>query len=285
MSTFFRKSPFFIASIVVHLIIFALITLRLNAEIIKEFFRQNTIIEVEVIKSINESNPLKSVIDYRDTIREDSKLSISKDIEVKREDRLKSQISETKSTNYLNLKPTIPERKIIKAENNKKANPESDNREATITSRILYRLKSNPDIKIKGSEMLKNSIKVAEKSHMSEQESSLRVVTSKINEQRAPSKDFSEQLLSQDYELVRRMIEEKANKFVPVIYQKKLLEKKKRTAIVEMTLSENGYVNSHIIRKSTGIGEMDRSIRAILHLAEPYVYVPKPVNIELIFYE
>ncbi|MCX7943019.1 MAG: hypothetical protein N2746_00710 [Deltaproteobacteria bacterium] len=96
---------------------------------------------------------------------------------------------------------------------------------------------------------------------------------------------LSEISVKQDYELVRRMIEEKANRFVPIVYQKKLMEKKRRTAIVEIILNEKGYVFSHIIKKSTGIKEMDKSINAILHLAEPYLYVPKPVDIELVFYE
>lgn len=280
-----KKSPFFFASVIVHLTILALITLKLNAEILKQLINKTNIIEVEMIKPAENKTTLISAIEYKDAIKEERKLFFSKNITPEKEDSLKPIKSEIKMNNSINTKSIIPEQRITNTNSKTASNSEKNSNDAKLDTKILYKINSSPDISINKEEKPKESINTKEDSSKVIKYASLGLTISNDNKTQQISDITSEQTFSQDYEIARRIIEEKANRFVPVIYQKKLLEKKKRTALVEMIINKNGYVNSHIIKKSTGLQNMDRSIRAILHLAEPYIYVPRPVNIELIFYE
>ncbi len=288
MSGFIRNMPFFAASVGIHILLLMLITLKLNADLIKRFLDSEKVIEVELIQK----NAIRSAESVTDFIKEKSDMpEIVKTEPVKVfSEKFYVKNIDLKSDVKILYKEKIADKNIVRSENVVKEVLTKNYEEPSVKAKILYYEKTDSDIKKDFNKSSNNSETSVKKGNPEEsidssygQKVALR--TSDFSAVSDSAKYLADMAMSQNYELVRRLIEEKANRFVPVMYQKKLLEKKKRTAIVEIVLGENGYVSNHIIKKSTGLAEMDKSIKAILHLAEPYVYVPRPVDIELVFYE
>jgi outer membrane biosynthesis protein TonB len=280
---FLSKSPFFLASILVHMGIFYLLSFLLIDDIIKRNEVRDKVIDVELIKienpaknSIIENNTQRpTFVTVRDSNLKDPDERVEKSVAIK-------EIA----TDDINTKSNIFEGFITSKTKIARQKGDNQGSSPSIVSRIIYRDDPKPDIKKPTDGRLLAHLSFQDKSPLSEvSKSSPDIQKSRDFHKSDVSPTFSEQNLKQDYELARLFIQEKANRFVPVVYQKRLLEKKKRTAIVEVVLQKQGYVESHRILKSTGLVEMDNSIRAILHLAEPYIYVPTPVSIELIFLE
>lgn len=283
MSLYFvSKSPFFVASILVHLTIFYLFSLNFDRDIISKQVDTNRVIDVQLID--REQIAKDSIVEYHTENPKQQTIQTTRTQE--REDKEISVIVQKKTQDNINTNNTIPERNTNIKQQIQRETAKSESQGPTIVSKIIFRESTNPDIKKPTEKRLLASLSTGKASPVDEtSKSTLGLQESNESYKTDILPILSEQNLKQDYEMARMFIEEKANRFVPVIYQRKLLEKKKKTAVVEVVLQKNGYVESHKILKSTGIAEMDKSIRAILHLAEPYIYIPRPVSIELIFLE
>ncbi len=279
----FRQIPFFLASIGIHIVVFALFSLRLDMDMVEKFIRDQSIIEVKLMDKAKTEEASRSIVEYKNNEHTQKEL-----IYFKSENR-DNVIGEFYKSDYrINIhlmnKRSIPEKNIKESANRIKEKGINNDKTATLTTHILYLEKGRPDINIDHTQ--KNTGNVMQQDYRDNWIKQDPGIEYQYSDNK--NKDIladSKTVLKQDYEMVRRLIEEKANKFVPIVYKRKLLEKKKRIALVQMIINHSGYVNNHILLKSTGLVEMDRSIHAILHLAEPYVFFPRPVDIEIVFYE
>lgn len=279
-----RNLPFFVLSMSIHLIALMLITLKFDIDVVKKIVSDKSIVEVELVKDIRVSvnsviNKISEKSDSPKIVRENPKEESKGELSIKNID-LKTSVKVLFDEN-------VPDKSIYKSENIIKERVRENRKEPTLLTKILYVEKG--DIK---NEFIKSSTnpELSSKEEVKYESSNPfdMKISLKTSDQLAIKENvgsISDVSLTQDYDLVRRLIEEKANRFVPIVYQKKLQEKKKRTAVVELVLEESGYVRNHIIKKSTGLIEMDKCIRAILHLGEPYVFISRPIDIELVFYE
>ncbi|MCX7957583.1 MAG: hypothetical protein N3B13_00860, partial [Deltaproteobacteria bacterium] len=240
MTVFLRKSPFFLASVIIHLIILMLITLRLDSEILKNSLRNIKFVEVELIKQKTREDSFRSVIEYK-AVNESKHINAASEATNRNTwEKSKNTMSSALAVNII-TKNRLSEKKVVLKESNLRNNPIKSDGDAMVVSRILYVKRSDTEFMVKNVADVKPQMNIEAKDLKDRYEAN--PVNSGISTDNSHtafnaytafnnnSPSFSEEMsVSQDYEIVRRMIEEKVNRFVPLIYQKKLLEKKKRTA-------------------------------------------------------
>lgn len=297
-----RNLPFFAASVTVHITILAILFSKPDPNELKEPSDGEHIVEVELIKDVERLLVERSIISteqpdlQKELVVQHS--SVRDPVPIMSIQRLRENTERNREMTHrredfadpLN-RTIITNKKVsksdtIKEERIQKERKELFAKEGSLSVRILYSNSDIPDINIKDRKMLTAGLSDVESTGDRQlQSASLNIISDSGPSSTHSSRVILEKRLERDVELARILIQEKANRLVPVVYQKKLMEKRKRTAIVELILTQSGYVSHHNILKSTGLKEMDIAIRAILHLGEPYIYIPHPINIELTFLE
>ncbi len=92
------------------------------------------------------------------------------------------------------------------------------------------------------------------------------------------------QRLHQDRERAIEQIERRIRRTMPMVYwNTSRKDQLVGRAVVRFRLNNGGYVASYELVASSGDLEVDKASRTVLHLAEPYMYVPGWVELSLAF--
>lgn len=92
------------------------------------------------------------------------------------------------------------------------------------------------------------------------------------------------QSLTQDREAVLEMIRRRIAKTMPLVFWDPTQRGQQLgRATVRFRMTRGGYVSAYELVRSSGDLEMDEAAHTVLHLAEPYVYVPGWIELALTF--